>query len=212
MAYYIGHEKEFTGQLPFSLVVSVAAVCMLGSEIVAMVKKRKRKIGQTNSNNVQGNQGKKMVISNLIPFTKLNLTFAFSALITCIIRIFQRTQIGVPYLSIQLVVMFLCLLGTNNEAKIHFKRKSGVWRGVVDIEANLAKKSTRKRDTAVIESNPKQIFQFPENDSLQACCNPTDTTFPHAESQTLTHVNEITQKQDICLSMPRENTNNSTNI
>ena len=135
MAYYIGHEKEFTGQLPFSLVVSVAAVCMLGSEIVAMVKKRKRKIGQTNSNNVQGNQGKKMVISNLIPFTKLNLIFAFSALITSLIRIFQNTQIGVPNLSIQLVVMLICLLLTNPEARAHFKRKHSALREVY-LEAN----------------------------------------------------------------------------
>ena len=83
---------------------------------------------------------------------------------------------------------------------------------MVDIEANLAKKSTRKRDTAGIESNPKQMFQFPENDLLQACCNPIEATFPHAKSQTLTHVNEITKQQDICLSMARENKNNAPNI
>ena len=166
MAYYIGHEKEFTGQLPFSLVVSVAAVCMLGSEIVAMVRKRKRKIGQTNSNNVQGNQGKKMVISNLIPFTKLNLIFVFSALITSLIRIFQNTQIGVPNLSIQLVVMLICLLLTNPEARTHFKRKHSALREV-DLEANkpnifVAPKMNSAPDTVSSCGEPSQPSECAE--------------------------------------------------
>jgi hypothetical protein len=128
---------------------------MLASEIVAAIKKRKkkRKIGPTKSNIIQGNQGKKMVISNLIPFTKLNLTFAFSALITCFIRIFQNIQIGVPNLSIQLVVMLICLLLTNPEARAHLRRKTSAFREV-DLEANEQKISLAPKIISAPETEP----------------------------------------------------------
>jgi hypothetical protein len=83
-------------------------------------------------NNVNKKQGKtgKMVISNLIPFTKLNLIFAFGIVVAAIIKIFQRTQIGVPKMSIQIAVMLLCLLFSNSEAKTHFKKRCAKFRGV----------------------------------------------------------------------------------
>jgi hypothetical protein len=120
-SYYIGQEKEFTGEFPFTVLVYVVAACMITSEIIAT--RKKRKIRPENPKKSQGNQGKKMVIFKLIPFTRLNLIFAFSALLTAMIRILQRTQ-KVPNLSIQLVVMLLCLLATNREAKLHFKTET----------------------------------------------------------------------------------------
>ena len=69
-----------------------------------------------------------MVISNLIPFTSLNLIFAFSIVISVVIRLIQTTQIGVPKLSIQIVVMLICLLFSNSKAKIHFKTKCATHR------------------------------------------------------------------------------------
>ena len=77
---------------------------------------------------VPENQGKNMVISNLIPFTRLNLIFAFGCFINAIIRVVQRTQIGFPNLSIQIVVMLICLLFSNSEAKKHCKRRSATLR------------------------------------------------------------------------------------
>ena len=69
-----------------------------------------------------------MVISNLIPFTSLNLIFAFSIVISVVIRLIQTTQIGVPKLSIQIVVMLICLLFSNSKAKIYFKTKCAAHR------------------------------------------------------------------------------------
>ena len=69
-----------------------------------------------------------MVISNLIPFTRLNLIFAFSIVTSVVIRIIQTTRIGVPYLSIQIVVMLICLLLSNSKAKFQFKTKCAAHR------------------------------------------------------------------------------------
>ena len=96
VAYYIGHEKEFTGEFPFTFLVLVLAASMLGLEIIAITKKRK--LMPATAKFKRRNLKRKMVISNLIPFTNLNLIFAFGALINCIVRIFQSTQIGVPNL------------------------------------------------------------------------------------------------------------------
>jgi hypothetical protein len=73
---------------------------------------------------VPENQGKNMVISNLIPFTRLNLIFAFVCFINAIIRVVQSTQIWFPNLSIQIGVMLICLLFSNSEAKKNCKRRS----------------------------------------------------------------------------------------
>jgi hypothetical protein len=98
---------------------------MISSEIIA---RRKTKLPKLK--NVPGNNGKNMVISNLIPFTRLNLIFAFSSFISAIIRVVQRTQIGFPNLSIQIVVMLICLLISNTEAKQHCKRASATLRWI----------------------------------------------------------------------------------
>ena len=40
ISYYIGHEKDFTGEFPFRSLVCATAACMLASEICAIRKKR----------------------------------------------------------------------------------------------------------------------------------------------------------------------------
>ena len=120
-AYYIGSEKKYDGNFPYIILMGITGICMVSSEIVA--KARKRKINPGSPKIASVNQGKNMVISNLIPFTRLNLIFAFSGIISAIIRVIQRTQLGVPKLSIQIVVMLICLLLSNSGAKTHFKRK-----------------------------------------------------------------------------------------
>jgi hypothetical protein len=123
VAYYIGSEKEYDGAFPFAILTCFTTVCMITSEIIA---RRKTKLSKLN--HVPGHQRKNMVISNLIPFTRLNLIFAFGFFINAIIRVVQRTQIGFPNLSIQIVVMLISLLISNKEAKKHCKRTSATLR------------------------------------------------------------------------------------
>ena len=118
VAYYIGEEKEYDGVLPFIILASTTMASMLFSEVFAKMKQRKRKIGPAP---VQSNKVK-LIISNFIPFTTLNLIFATGIFISIVIRIIQRTQKGAPNMSIQCVIMLLCLLFSNSEAKQHFRR------------------------------------------------------------------------------------------
>ena len=69
----------------------MTAVCMVSSEIMA--KTRKRKISPARLNNVEGKQWKTMVISNLIPFTNLNLIFAFGIVIQGIIKVIKELRL-----------------------------------------------------------------------------------------------------------------------
>lgn len=75
-----------------------------------------------------------MVISNLIPFTKLNMTISFSVVVFTIIKFFQKTQIGMPTISIFCGLELLLILLTNSDAKKHFRRKLAAWRGVDFVE------------------------------------------------------------------------------
>ena len=125
-AYYIGVEKRIDGHFCFIILALVTTACMILSEIIA--KTRKRKINPVIAKVSQKSIDKKMVISNLIPFTRLNLIFAFSIVISVVIRLIQTTQIGVPYLSIQIVVMLICLLLSNSKAKFQFKTKCAAHR------------------------------------------------------------------------------------
>ena len=110
VAYYIGSEKEYNGEFYFALVGYTTAVAMIFSEIVAKTKKTNQTVQNAASGTSQS------VIANLIPFTTLNIIFAFSILINAIVKVIQSTQIGVPKLSIQLTAMLLCLLFANSEA------------------------------------------------------------------------------------------------
>ena len=106
---------------------------MVSSEIFAKMKKRKSQISPAIAN-TNINMGKSLVISNFIPFTTLNLIFAFSIVISAIIKVIQQTQIGVPNLSIQMVVMQICLLYSNFEAKKHFNRRYAAFMEVDQIQ------------------------------------------------------------------------------
>ena len=75
-----------------------------------------------------------MVISNLIPFTKLNLIYAFDFFVNAIVKLFNPTQMGVPKLSLHGSMMLLLLVLSNSEARYHFKRKVAAWRGVDLVE------------------------------------------------------------------------------
>ena len=110
-AYYIGIEKEYDGEYIFAIMAFITTACMVSSEIIAKTRKR----------TVTRNQSRNMVIPNLIPFTTLNLIFAFSIVFSTIVRVIQKTKIGVPNLSIQIVVMLMCLLMSNTEAKAQIK-------------------------------------------------------------------------------------------
>ena len=138
VAYYIGTEKEYKGSLPLGVLISFLGACVVISEIVAWLKRKKISPAQPdNSNNI---------ISNLIPFTKLNFTFTFSAIVSAIIKFLQRSQVGVPKLSIQAGVMLVCLALANSEAKAHFIKRVASWRGE-DLELD---RPTR---------NPREAFQ-----------------------------------------------------
>ena len=151
VAYYIGSEKEVNGALPFSILGFVTTACLICSEIIA--RTRKRKISLTGVKSVNQNRSRNLVISNLIPFTKLNIIFAFGCLIMALIKVIQRTQIGIPNLSIQIVSMLLCLLFSNSEAKNHFKRRSVVFRWL-DLFMN---KLSRTPIDAVTKVNQPQV-------------------------------------------------------
>ena len=100
--------------------------CCIGSEIIA--RTRNRKITPSNTTVVNESSARNLVISNLIPFANLNRIFFFILFFNAFIRVIRLTEIGVPYLSVNSVIMLLCLLFFNPEAKNHFKRKSVVFR------------------------------------------------------------------------------------
>ena len=133
-AYYIGTEKEYYGAHPFAILAYITTACMISSEIFAKVKERQRKISPVITSTPSINVCKTLVISNFIPFKTLNLIFAFSIVISAIIKVIQQTQIGVPNLSIQMVVMQICLLLSNFEAKKYFKRRYATFREVNQIQ------------------------------------------------------------------------------
>jgi hypothetical protein len=133
-AYYIGTEMDYNGASPFAILAYITTGCMISSEILAKIKKRKRRISPAMASIPDINLVKSLVISNFIPFTTLNIIFAFSIVISAIIKVFQQKQIGVPILSIQMVVMQICLLFSNSEAKKHFKRRLAAFREVDQIQ------------------------------------------------------------------------------
>ena len=115
-AYYIGTEKKQTGPQAFVYLAISAAICMVLSESIARIKRKKiSPVQATNSNN--------MVISNLIPFTNLNLIVAYDFVIITIIKVFGPIQTGVPNISVHSSAVLLLLVITNSEARSHFKRK-----------------------------------------------------------------------------------------
>ena len=102
---------------------------MVISEIVAKVKKKK--INPTG----QANPGKITMRQHFIPFTNLNLAYAFGILIRVLLDVIVTTKLGFPKISIHLTIMLFCLLLCNPAAKAHLKRRFEAWRGL-DMTAN----------------------------------------------------------------------------
>ena len=149
-AYYIGTEKKLSIPLQFVFLAISAAICMVASEIVARIKrKRISPVQAANSNNTRG---KNMVISNLIPFTNLNLIMAFNFVVGSFIKVFATTEMGVPTISINTSVTLLLLVFTNSEARSHFKRKVVAWRRVDIVEGVQLQQQPFQREQA---TNPQ---------------------------------------------------------
>ena len=129
-AFYIGTEKEYNFPLLFFLLAVFTAMSMLLSEIFARMRRKRVSPARGINNNHKTN----MVISNLIPFTKLNLIYAFDFFVNAIVKLFNPTQMGVPKLSLHGSMMLLLLVLSNSEARYHFKRKVAAWRGVDLVE------------------------------------------------------------------------------
>ena len=193
VAYYIGSEKEDNGALPFSILGFVTTACLICSEIIA--RTRKRKISPTGVKSNQ-NRSRNLVISNLIPFTKLNVIFAFGCLIMALVKVIERTQIGIPNLSIQIVSMLLCLLFSNSEAKNHFKRQSVVFR-YLDLVMNKLSRAPIDAVTKVKQAQVTDEVMINIPNSI-----PTSTVqFSHIEipvdiiiQQDQLHVMDVTPK------------------
>ena len=126
-AFYIGTEKDYKFPLVFFLLAVFTAMSMLLSEIFARMKRKR--INPVPARSINNNHRTNMVISNLIPFTKLNLIYAVDFVLMSIVKLFNPTQMGVPKLSLHGSMMLLLLVLTNSDARSHFKRKLAAWRG-----------------------------------------------------------------------------------
>ena len=142
-AYYIGPEKRYSFPMFFFIVAIFTASCMVASEIVARMRRTNRTSpAQANNTNSQNKHTTNMVIANLIPFTTLNLAFAFGFVVNAFIKALNTTQMGAPKLSIHMNVMLLMLVLSNSNARNHFKRKIAIWRGldlveVIDLQQQI---------------------------------------------------------------------------
>ena len=116
VAYYIGHEKEYDGETAYVMLAYLTSASMVASEIVAKIKKRK--VRDTGNITCEGNR----LITNLIPFTNLNIIFAFSFSVNAVIHVIQDKQVGAPNLSIQVVIILACLLITNKNARLQLRK------------------------------------------------------------------------------------------
>ena len=116
VAYYIGAEKEVDGALPFSILGFFTTPCLICSEIIA--RTRKRKISPTGVKSNQ-NRSRNLVISNLIPFTKLNIIFAFGCLIMALVKaieVIYKTQYSEQYWE-NLVMLMICRINIQGVSK-----------------------------------------------------------------------------------------------
>ena len=118
--------------MPLNIWAIFTGSCLIASEIIA--RTRKTKVSPLQGTSTHGNKGKNMVISNFIPFTRLNRISAFSVVFVAIIKVVQSTQIGLPTISIYCTVQLLLFVLTNEEAKKHFRRKLAAWRGTDFVE------------------------------------------------------------------------------
>ena len=107
VGFYLGHDKKNGGALPFVVLCGLTVLSMIISEIVA--KRRKKAVQPIPAGVVP-----KPLISNLISFTSLNLTFAFGIFVRILVTGLSPTVSGLPFISIQTSTMLFTLLLTNN--------------------------------------------------------------------------------------------------
>ena len=139
----------------------------------------------------------------MIPFTRLNIIFAISALFTCAIGLLWDARLGIPNLSIQIVFMQTILLVTNTEAKKYFRRKM---RAIVGVELSENKDARVENvvDMNIIEigppdtSAPTPIFQPRSQSRLDKTSN---TITPSPQELTILNkkANKTTNESEIIL-------------
>ena len=79
-------------------------------------------------------------------------------------RVIQKTKIGVPNLSIQIVVMLICLLMSNSEAKSQFKRRlPSIRKEALPIQQQISNTNQETRNHAV---NFHTKSKSPRNDQI----------------------------------------------
>ena len=213
VAYYIGQEKEFTGAFPFIVLTFVTAACMMYSELCA--RKKNRKISPLNPKNTQGTKAKNLIISNMIPFRRLNIIFAISSLFTCVIGLVWDARLGIPNLSIQITFMQFILLITNTEAKKYFRRKM---RAIVGDHFSEKKDVQNENETNANAAGVNVIEMGPLNTS-PALSPPGSQSMDHNSTNTSgQHVQEFivanksTNQSEIILQVGKlENLNMGSN-
>jgi hypothetical protein len=123
-----------------------------------------------------------LVISNLIPFTRLNTIFAFSIVVSAVIKVVQSTQIGLPKLSIQITAMLLCLLFSNSEALTRAKKKVATLVPVSSVFLKQTSKQVVNTERAIKSTNINLPQANPEinsiNPNMGADKTPTPVSVP----------------------------------
>ena len=178
VGYYIGSEREYDGEFPFTVLGYLCAVAMISSEIVAKIKRKKINPARQNNTNRMS-----LVISNLIPFTRLNTIFAFSIVVSAVIKVVQSTQIGLPKLSIQITAMLLCLLFSNDEALTHTKKKVAP---LVPVSSVFLKQTSNQRvntERAIKSTNINLPQTNPEINSINPDIGVDKTPTPVSVSE-----------------------------
>ena len=120
VGFYLGLGKSNGNFYPFLAPGLAAVAAMVASEVVARARKPRSQTNQTNGH----------IISNLIPFSNLNLMFAFGILTRLLAMCIKKDLVGVPLLSIQSTVMLLSLLATNSGAKERLRKRISRWRAI----------------------------------------------------------------------------------
>ena len=110
VGFYFGEKRENnnSGALPLFITCLLTVGAMLASEVVAQILKPQAQNPP--------NQDNPLAISNLIPFSNLNLIFALGFFVRLLLWLFKMELVGVPLLSIQFNTMLICLLLKNDEA------------------------------------------------------------------------------------------------
>ena len=124
-------ETSLVAEIPYLFLGSVTALVMVGSEAVIMAFRppsTQRALGMRAGRS----------IANLIPFTNLNIIFAFSiiaiiAILLVLEQAFPKFQERPFLLGIQMNVFLSCLLLTNPQAIERLVRRLKTWMGEIQL-------------------------------------------------------------------------------